>query len=878
MEYQTCRTDEGGKPKCGLGCISENLSIEVRGASFDTVYEAQNDPFYSRNGGLEIDREYDVMIILEAPGFYEDKKGTPTVGKTGDKLSNFILKAGFDTSKVYITNAVKCRPPKNRKPSVKEVTVCSDHLDYEIRRINPKVVMLLGNSALKSFNLHNQGGIFKIKGEVFKKQFPGWKDGPEFTVIPSFHPAFFLHRQDPQVEKRTLDHYILAANISKGLPPRKYKKTPFKVIRNIEQVRWLVDQIKESGTCAFDTESRSKEWWREPLICFSFSWGENQAAVLPVYNHTQVTNSLGWNLTPFWGTRKDRPPFKVIANILKEEIFENPNIRKAAHNLKYDWLVLRKWVGSELKGDLFDTMILHHILNEKRPHDLEYLADIETGCGDYSSRKNDIVGRGKELRQYFDMVPDHLLWPYASMDALNVYKLLCIYTFRLFCKLEENNGKVYKLYVDRLMPLIEVLMESEWNGIRIDTDKLDKVLKEYEGDQEKLVADLRSKVGNPEFNPGSNDEVRDEIIKAGLSDSIKDSANVSGYSVSKDKLKEITDKWDLAEDILNYRNNVKIISTYLKRAVKDVCDDGKIRKSFLIHGTDSGRLSCSFLHQIPRNDPKKRYNIRDLFIADPGYEFAYLDYSQIELKVYAVLVYIFTGDDKFMKVCLDPNIDVHKRTAQLILGLEHINDFNRQVGKTQNFGIAYGSMGYSLVKEFYEDENGKKRLITWDMVGRGLSNFHNEYPALNEYANLLADVTRANGGVFQNVFGREIHVSIDELNSRPYTRAAVERFILNFSVQSVAGQIMEDTLIILHQNVKEWISNGRLQPDSIRTVVNTVHDSLMTEYKQRLRDWILPVLKRISERPIPELDNISFTVDIGVGRSWTDAENASKGK
>lgn len=869
MMVTTCRVIEGGKPLCPLGCIADNFSVEIRGAPFDVIYGIQRGIDQPRTGKLFLDREYDTMLILEAPGQEEDRKGYPTVGEAGKYLTKFLLKSGFDISRVYITYIIRCRPPANRKPTVTEINSCYPYTEEEIKRIKPKVIMLLGNSSLKLFKLEGLGGIFKIRGKVYDLKLPTWEDGPIFKVIPTFHPGTFLHNPDPASERRSQDDYILAANISKGLAPRPYKKCNFRILQTLSQVEEAVNEMVSSGFVAFDTESRSINWRIDPVTCMSFCWGYEkdkiQTAVLPIFRHSPTKNEMGWNLEPFW--KPFRGYIKDLIELLRR-VFEDPKISKAAQQLKYDYSVLKKWFGIEVKGTFYDTLIMAHLLREQRPHNLEYLADLEYGIGDYSIYVHKIVGYGKSTKPW-DLIPDHILWPYAAQDAECVYRLAKLYYERL-----QQKPHLLSFYLQRSRPLMMVFQENEWEGIKVNTSLAKEMKSYYDKNQDELLAKIRSQTTS-DFNPGSHDQIAKMAIKDGFGEFVKDEDKAKGYTTSKDVLIDLSNDWPLAKDIIQYKSNIKTINTYLVKAIEDLDSDGRIRKSFLQHGAKSGRASCEFLHQIPRINPKLKYNIRDLFIAEDGYSFIYGDYKGIELKVFSILVYLFTGDKSLMDLFLDPNINYHAETAATLLGVtaDKISEENRTViGKGVNFGIIYGSEGYSLVGLPYEDPNtGETKVLDWDKVNIGINNFRSRFPGAKEYFEYIVNSAIENEGTCINVLGRELHMGDRLIKGSKKEIKAAERKLVNFTVQSVAAQITFDTISLVRQKRDELIRSGNLKPGQFKLLL-AVHDSLKSEVLNPLVSWAMSFIRKIGERPIPELNNQSFTIDIGEGKTWSEAE------
>lgn len=873
--YSSC-TGTGGKPKCGLGCLIKNKQVEIQGIPFDIFYNYQttNRGWAPRIRGSALGRKYDVVILLEGITDDEDLRNLPIAGSLADRLTACITQAGFASSQVYITSMVKCSPPKGRKASLPEIKACLTHFRHELEMAQPKVVMLVGSTTMRAFNLHNEGGIFKNRGKVFNVKLPDWEDGPTFKVIPTFHPSMFFYKNDPVAEQRMFDDYILAAEMARGEAARvKKPKNKFRLIKTTEQFDEMIKEMREAPLVAFDTESRSLPAHREPMLTMSFCWGYDrpgeQTAVLPIYRHFPTPNALGWYVEPFWGINSHRAPLDYIFSELKTKIFENEAIAKAAHNLKYDWHVIRKWAGSNLKGTLYDTMLLHHLIREQKPHDLKYLADLEFAIGTYDD-KVDSIGSAKG----YDRIPDHIFWPYAAIDAENVFRLACIYNFKILDRVMNKNPQLYSLYIDRVLPALETLVEVEDDGIQMDKDLTVQYKADYEKEQDRLLSSLKAKTCNPEFNPMSTVDVRNAAIKDGHSDAISDTSKSSGWSTGKEVLLDLSQQWPVAGDILQYRTNRKMISTYLESALAELDADGRIRKSFMLHGTESGRLSCSFLHQVPKATKSGIHNLRDLFVAEKDCYFGYMDYKQIELKVYAVLIYLLTGDHRLVDIFFDPKSDAHRTMAAILLEIpeDQISPLNRDVGKTFNFGAIFGSFGSDLVGKEYEKLNGQRYSMTWDTVNMGINRFHSMYPSVREYMSLIPDITRKQDNTFISVMGRERHMG-DALNSRdPKKRGKAERELVNFTVQSPAAQITIDTMSLIRKQLKKFREQGQLKRSHAR-IVNTVHDSLMTEFHKKIQSWMLTLMKTTAERTIPELGGRVFTVDLGVGKTWAEAES-----
>jgi DNA polymerase-1 len=364
--------------------------------------------------------------------------------------------------------------------------------------------------------------------------------------------------------------------------------------------------------------------------------------------------------------------------------------------------------------------------------------------------------------------------------------------------------------------------------------------------------------------------------KLGYGDLVFTKKKASGYCVDEEVMEKlVAEGCDLAELILDRRKVGKLKSTYLNKALNDLDDDGRIRYSWMIHGTKSGRLSCEFLHQVSRSDSERtkagKNNLRDILVAEPGFSLVYADYDQIELRILAI-----EANDKELQRVFANNEDVHQATASAALDILYadVSDENRQLGKSINFGISYGSKGYSLSRKnyFVDPKDGKKKKVTKNMVVKFLGRFHEKFIGIANYLERIPYEAAARNGLIITVFGRERHIA--GLNdSNRGRRNHAEREAVNNLIQSPAGAITLRTAIEVYKMLKKY----NIKSDIVR-FVNTVHDSLVYEVRKDYVLWFREALKVIAERKIPELQNNSFPISIGVGDSWGAAELNSKGK
>lgn len=899
----TCRLTDGGAPKCSIGMLAGQYagpkSVEIKGHSLHCILKSR----YMGQAYCRADcyqRKYDVMIIGEAPTADDDAMNFPFSGAVGDILMGFLEKANYDPDKTFLTQVVRCRPPKGRKPSASEIKTCTNaYLLNEIKTLEPKVIIALGATVLRSFALHNKGGVGGVRGKVhtdsYFKDDNGEFHGP-FNVVGSFNPAAFLHKPNPQLQARVVADYHIALQAVKGNIKQNadYYQAKFKLVRTPEDIEWLREKLMSVPAFAFDTESPGTPWTKHPMMTLSVSWGHTtdpndpKTAVVPIYehdpvkkqdeeNHKYVLKGSWYNADPSSSEAFsslveafEASSAKEILQRLKDP-FEDPNIAKIAHNIKYDINVLRAYAGFRIKGKLWDTMLMHHLLDETTEQGLEPLSDMEFGVGDYKKPVRDITGHGRELHHGYDHVPNEILWPYTATDSELTYRLWEKFLPRLQAK--KNLMMVYEVETE---PALRSLAKAEWNGNYMFKDKLEQIKVEYEEELNELLVKLKA-MTNPSFNPNSTPQVRDALKLQGYTVEIADRLKASGYNTSKERLADLRSKSSIADGILEFRNKQKMISTYIQNMIDDLDYDGRLRYGWLLHGTETGRLSCRLLQQVPRLDEKRKaagkLNMRELFGVPPGYKYVYMDFSQVELRILAII-----AKDKELRRLFAEGKNIHSETAATVLEIpvDQVSKVNRQLGKSINFGIAYGSEGYQISKKNeWEDRHGNKHPVTLDMVQEFMKKFKKRFVGVADYIETLPDMVRFNGGTLVTITGRERHFGAVLNDKDQSKRNHAERAAINCSIQGPAGAIALRTITLIDEQLDSYIDSNQLLETDV-CMVNTVHDSIAYQVRDEYVDWFTPFMKAVAERPIPELENESFPIDYGVGMSWAEAEENSK--
>lgn len=857
VKHKSCIPGLNGKPLCTLGELSGKfapLRIQIGGASADEViggHRRQQD----------FPEHYGIFIVGEAPGRQEDLAGIPFIGESGKLLHEILEKSGLTLTDTWVTNIVRCKPPRNRDPGAAEIKACLTHLYYEFRRYRPKVVILCGRIALKAFGLDREGGITHVRGKVFERQLPLWPDGPTFQVIPTYHPAYLLYKQDPKLKSRVIQDFELARQVFEGTATSEpIYQVQYKLCERADEVEAAVDEILATGLVAFDTESPDLRFRTSPMITLQLSIGKGKNWVLPFMRHDP--EALGeWKLRPQWGG-----PERTMVCFHLRRLFESPSMAYWAHNAKYDANVLRAWTGVNIPDEqLHDTACVHHLLHENPPHGLDYLADIELHVGDYEAHVRNVVGHGKKRKSY-DNIPDHILHPYGATDAECVYRLQQIY----WCELVQR-PHLLRLYQEETQPATALFRESEWTGVKISKSNLERLHSYYTRALEDILSKCKE-IAGPTFNPGSHDQVKDFLLAAGFKKEIAAPASTKGYSTSKDTLLKISHP--ICPLILKYRNYQKMRSTYVENLLNDLQHDGRVRYGMRIHGTTSGRQACTIYHQIPRSDDELEEEagavLRALFEEDEDYEIVYGDFKQIEFFLLA-----YESGDKELIEKLEAGHNMHRISAASVLNIpvEECDDFNRSsVGKPFNFNVAYGGEGGQISKcKFKNPRTGMIEIVGEERAKLFTENYHKRHPRIREFQREVIETALCTGSTVRSRFGRERR--LPELNSPDGPKQGhAEREAVNFKIQSPAASLTTRTMI----EIRKWLRLYNIGPDRVRLLF-PVHDAIIYGVHKDLVNWFKECFRSVAERHIPEYGK-SFRMDIGVGRTWAEAEKNSKAK
>jgi len=584
----------------------------------------------------------------------------------------------------------------------------------------------------------------------------------------------------------------------------------------------LTEALKGAKYFSVDTETTSREAMRADLVGLSFSIEAAHGWYVPVGHHD----------TEGAADQLDR---STVLDALRP-LLEDENLAKVGQNIKYDALVLRR-AGIELRGVMADTMLQSYLLfPASRSHGLDSMAQehLQHSMLAYS----EMVGSGKKEKTFAE-VPLAEATSYAVEDS--------DYTLRLYEHFTPKfDSEVGKLLQQVELPLLGVLIDMEWEGVRLDPERLNALSADFGTRMEELEGSIHA-AADTEFNLNSPKQLGEVLFdKLGLPRGKK---TKTGWSTAVDVLTPLAQEHEIVAQILEYRSLSKLKGTYtdaLPRLIHP--ETGKIHTSFNQTVTATGRLSSSNpnLQNIPiRGSYGPR--IREAFVPDEGNVFLAADYSQIELRLMAHL-----ADDAEMIQAFNAHEDIHRRTAQQIFNVfgEMVTEEMRRYAKTINFGLLYGMGAYSLSRELGISTAAAKKYI---------ESYFARYPQVLEFFEHQKESARKNLHV-TTLLGRRC--AIPDINSRNHqVRSYAERNAVNYAVQGSAADIIKVAMVRIWSELKQQKLKTRM--------LMQVHDELVFDVPKAEQEQVEHLVRHAMEN-VMEL-KVPLDVSLGWGKNWAQA-------
>lgn len=595
----------------------------------------------------------------------------------------------------------------------------------------------------------------------------------------------------------------------------------YEAITSETEMKKLVKTLQSHAEICFDTETTNLDANDAELVGMSFAVQPGEAWYVPC--------------------PADQNETKKILDIFKP-LFNNEKLTWIGQNLKYDMLVL-KWYGIEFKGNIFDTMLAHYVIEPDGKRSMDFLANqylqyepvhIEELIGKKGKTQGNM--RDVELEKIKD---------YAAEDADITLQLKNVFLPQL------KEKEVERVFYEVENPLVKVLTDMEFEGIKIDEGFLNDYSKELEREA-KIAEEAVYKAAGVRFNLASPKQLGEVLFDKLQLDPKAKKTKTGQYATGEDVLLKLAHNNPIVEDILAFRELTKLKSTYV-----DALPLLINRKTGRVHTTYgqavavTGRLASNNpnLQNIPvRTDRGKE--IRKAFIPrDKDHILLSADYSQIELRIVAAI-----SGDPAMCEAFRSGKDIHTATAAKVYNVEEkdVTKEMRYKAKSVNFGIIYGQGAFGLADNLGISRTEAKEII---------DNYKKQFANIQKYMDDTINFAREQGYV-QTLMGRKRWLR--DINSSNFTvRGFAERNAINSPIQGTAADMIKLAMQKVHAAMKKEKMKSKM---ILQVHDELVFDALRTEVKE-----LKPLILENMQSALPLPNGVPCVAECGEGENWLDA-------
>ncbi len=634
------------------------------------------------------------------------------------------------------------------------------------------------------------------------------------TVVPSDRAQFSLFADDSVVSDDAPKESSVAYGKNIHNTEHQYYLTD-----TPESIQQLTDLLQASGKFAFDTETTSLDANNCALVGMSFAVKSHEAYYVPIPE-----------------SREDA--MQIVQRF--KSVLEDEKIVKIGQNIKFDQLVL-KWYGIEVKGVFFDTMLAHYLMDADTKHNMNVLSENYLGYTPVSIEE--LIGKKGPKQGTMREVPIDKIKEYAAEDADVTYQL-----YKVFRK-NIDHTHLDKLFYEVETPLVSVLTDMEYEGVRIDTQFLKEYSKEIANDIVQLQDEIQSACG-AQFNIDSPKQLGDILFEKMKIPYPGKKTKSGQYSTDEETLQKMAHEYPIVEKLLDYREFTKLKSTYVD-ALPNLINPKtqRLHTTFNQAIAATGRLSSTNpnLQNIPVRTERGR-KIRQAFIQkDEHHTLLSADYSQIELRIVASI-----SQDENMIHAFQKNLDIHAATAANVFNvpLSEVTAEMRRQAKMVNFGIIYGISAFGLAQRLGISRTDAAALI---------EQYFQKYSGIKNYMDSTIESARKNGYVETLLHRRRY---LRDINAGNWTiRGFAERNAINAPIQGTAADMIKLAMINIHRAFKKHKLQSKM--------ILQVHDEL-------LFDVYMPEKEEIKKIVIHEMQNalplqVPLEVSAGFGTNWLEA-------
>ncbi|HUB60230.1 MAG TPA: DNA polymerase I, partial [Puia sp.] len=583
----------------------------------------------------------------------------------------------------------------------------------------------------------------------------------------------------------------------------------------------LVGFLKQQKEICFDTETTGIDPNDAELVGLSFCYQPGEAWYIPCPS--------------------DQAEVKKILDLFRP-LWDCESITWIGQNLKFDWLML-KWYDVEPKGPIFDTMLAHYVIEPEGKRNMDLLSAQFLGYEPVHIEE--LIGKKGKGQGNMRDVELEKIKDYAAEDADITMQLKQAF----FPQLEKK--AVEKVFYEVENPLVRVLTDMEFEGIRVDMDFLREYSKELEREARQAEERVYQQAGE-RFNLSSPKQLGEVLFEKMRLDPKARKTRTGQYATGEDVLLKLAARHQIVDDILAFRELTKLRSTYVDALPLMINrKTGRVHTSYAQSVAVTGRLSSNNpnLQNIPIRTERGR-EIRKAFIPrNDEFLLVSADYSQIELRIVAAI----SGDPNMCAAFRDGK-DIHTATAAKVFGVEEkeVTKEMRYKAKSVNFGIIYGQGAFGLA-----DNLGISRTEAREII----DNYKKQFAGIQRYMDSTINFAREHGYV-ETLMGRKRWLK--DINSANFTiRGFAERNAINSPIQGSAADMIKLAMIRVHEEFRQRKLRSKM--------LLQVHDELVFDAHKDEIDIIKPIIMRCMQTALPLPQEVPATAEIGSGINWLEA-------
>ena len=769
----------------------------------------------------DIERVEQVIDILGMMGDAVDN--IPGIPGVGEKTAAKLLKE-YQTLENVLANADNIKGALGEKiRSNKDLAILSKKLATIIT--NVPVEFHEENFRLKEWNTAELVQVFtdlefKTLGKrILGESFNAFQTAPQVGQMDLFGNQ--VEAEEKRIAQNQFKDAIKEEGEKAGLAADKNIHNTshnYQLIQGTEAIDELVKKLLSKNEICFDTETTNIDANEADLVGLSFSFKEAEGYYIPC--------------------PADRGETIKILNQL-QPLFIKPNILWVGQNLKYDMLIL-KWYGVELKGNIFDTMLAHYLIEPEGRRSMDLLSAQFLGYEPVHI--DELIGKKGKNQGNMRDVDLEKAKEYAAEDADITLQLKKVFVPILAEK------KVLRVFNEVENPLVPVLTDMEFEGVKIDIAFLNAYSKELEIDAKVFEESVYSQAG-VRFNLASPKQLGEVLFDKLKIDSKAKKTKTGQYATGEEVLQKLSHKNPIVSDILGYRELTKLKSTYVD-ALPEIINSktGRVHTSYAQAVAVTGRLSSTNpnLQNIPiRSDRGKE--IRKAFIPRTvNHILVSADYSQIELRIVAGI----SGDINMCEA-FKLGKDIHTATAAKVYNVAELDVTKemRYKAKSVNFGIIYGQGAFGLAENLGIPRAEAKEII---------DNYKKEFSGITRYMDDTINFAKENGYV-ETLMGRKRWLK--DINSANFTvRGFAERNAVNSPIQGTAADMIKLAMIRIHHAMKEAKLESKM--------ILQVHDELVFDALPEELEILKPIILINMKEALPLPNGVPVEAELGIGANW----------